>query len=212
MGREFIEFFNEWANTYEETVAGKDPEYKEVFWGYDAILKKVASEAKGNVLEFGVGTGNLMEQVIKKGHKVIGIEPSPEMRKIAQERFPDVRIVDGDFLNYPPLSAKINTIVSTYAFHHLNDEEKGIAIKNFSELLNKDEQIVFADTVFTDERSKALQIEKVEKLGFKNLLHDLQTEYYTTIDNLTTIFQQNGFEVEFERLNEYVWFISATKK
>jgi putative AdoMet-dependent methyltransferase len=212
MGREFIELFNEWAKTYEQTVNGKDPEYQAVFEGYETILDKVAISAKGNVLEFGVGTGNLMNRLIEKGHKVIGVEPSSEMRKIARERFPNVQILDGDFLNYPPHSAKINTIVSTYAFHHLTDVEKNIAIQNFSKLLSKDDQIVFADTVFTDEKSRALQIEKVEKLGYKNLLQDLQTEYYTTIDTLSTIFQQNGFDVEFNRLNEYVWFILATKK
>lgn len=211
MGREFIELFNEWANTYEQTVAGEDPEYEAVFESYDVILDKVASAAKGNVLEFGVGTGNLTERLLKREHLVIGIEPSSEMRKIAQARFPEIQILDGDFLNYPALSAKINTVVSTYAFHHLTDVEKDTAVKKFSELLSKGDQIVFADTVFADEKAKVQQIEKVEKLGFKNLLHDLRTEYYTTIDVLTTIFQQNGFTVNFERLNEYVWFIRAVK-
>jgi putative AdoMet-dependent methyltransferase len=211
MGREFIKLFDRWANTYDQTVAGFDREYEEVFKDYDLILSKVAAASKGNVIEFGVGTGNLMEKLVNKGHFIIGIEPSSEMRNKAKERFPNVEILDGDFLKYPDVSAKINTIVSTYAFHHLNDEEKQLAINNFSKLLSEGDQIVFADTVFEHENAKHLQLEMVEKQGSFNLLHDLKTEYYTTIDVLRGIFEKNGFEVQFERLNDYVWFISATK-
>ncbi|WP_349407960.1 class I SAM-dependent methyltransferase [Pseudalkalibacillus sp. SCS-8] len=212
MGREFIELFDEWADSYDETVSGKDNEYHEVFDKYGEILERVARESKGTVLEFGVGTGNLSFVLREKKRKVIGIEPSKAMREKAKKRFPDMKLLDGDFITFPELNEKIDTIVSTYAFHHLTDEEKEKAIHNYGKLLGKNGRIVFADTVYEHEEAKKEIHDRVREQGYENLLHDLQTEYYTTIGVLSDIFTSNGFEVEFERLNRYVWLMNAVKK
>ena len=89
MGNEFIDLFEEWADSYDHTVAGHDLEYKEVFLRYDRILQHVADRAFGQVLEFGPGTGNLTIKLLNKGLNVIGIEPSAAMRKLALEKISD---------------------------------------------------------------------------------------------------------------------------
>lgn len=38
MGREFIPIFSDWAAEYDETVAGKDEEYRAVFFKYEQLL------------------------------------------------------------------------------------------------------------------------------------------------------------------------------
>lgn len=38
MGREFIDLFEEWSKSYDDTVGGHDIEYQEVFKHYDGIL------------------------------------------------------------------------------------------------------------------------------------------------------------------------------
>ncbi|MGP4080486.1 class I SAM-dependent DNA methyltransferase [Pseudalkalibacillus sp. R45] len=212
MGREFIDLFNQWAESYDETVSSKDNEYHEVFERYEEILERVASESSGTVLEFGVGTGNLTNVLINKKLDVVGVEPSPGMREKTEERFPNLKVVDGDFLSFPKFDENIDTIVSTYAFHHLTDDEKAHAIRNYGNLLGNNGKIVFADTVFEHDEAKKEIHDRVKSQGYKNLLHDLQTEYYTTIGVLSEIFQNNGFEVSFERLNRYVWLIHAVKK
>ena len=78
MGREFIKLFDEWAESYDNTVVGYDEEYKEVFEGYDEILEEVASKVNETIIEFGVGTGNLSKKLLEKGHNVIGIEHLPD--------------------------------------------------------------------------------------------------------------------------------------
>lgn len=40
MGKEFIELFEEWAKTYDDTVTGHDEEYKDVFLYYDQCYKR----------------------------------------------------------------------------------------------------------------------------------------------------------------------------
>jgi putative AdoMet-dependent methyltransferase len=212
MGREFIELFDEWSSSYDDTVAGVDQEYKEVFHKYDHILETVANKSGSTVLEFGVGTGNLSEKLLLKGKTVIGIEPSKGMREKALKRNPGLTLHDGDFLSFPKLDQEIDTIVSTYAFHHLTDDEKDAAIGHYSQLLKKDGKIVFADTAFLHEADKQERHEKVKKQGFLNLLNDLQTEYYTTLGVLEDIFKKHDFDISFEKLNEYVWLMEAVKK
>ncbi|MCM3716952.1 class I SAM-dependent DNA methyltransferase [Fictibacillus phosphorivorans] len=212
MGREFIELFDEWSSSYDETVAGGEVEYKEVFHNYEHILETVVNRSGKTVLEFGVGTGNLSEKLLSKGKTVIGIEPSKGMREKALKRNPQLELHDGDFLSFPKLDKEIDTIVSTYAFHHLTDDEKDTAIRHYSQLLKKDGKIVFADTAFLHESEKIERHEKVKKQGYLNLLKDLQTEYYTTLEVLDDIFKKHDFEVSFEKLNEYVWLMEAVKK
>jgi putative AdoMet-dependent methyltransferase len=212
MGREFVDLFDSWADSYDQSVSGHDAEYKDVFENYDLILDKVSKSTAGTVLEFGVGTGNLTKKLLQNGHNVIGVEPSAEMRKRTKEKFPELTLIDGDFLHFPQGTEQIDTIVSTYAFHHLTDEEKAQAIYKYSHLLNENGKIVFADTVFESEKQRNLQLKNVEKQGHYNLLQDLQTEYYTTIGMLDEMFTNNGFSVTFERLNLYVWLIKAEKR
>ena len=100
MGREFIDIFDGWIDSYDASVAGKDPEYRDVFEGYNEILAEVADKSFGTVLEFGTGTGNLTAKLVDNGLTVIGIEPNEAMRKFSSERFPTLKIIDGDLLDF----------------------------------------------------------------------------------------------------------------
>lgn len=211
MGLEFMNIFDRWAESYDETVFGHGEEYKEVFEDYEQILREVADKSRGTVVEFGVGTGNLTAKLLAKGHKVYGIEPSEAMRKQTKQKFPDLKIFDGDFLNIPSSVKEFDTIVSTYAFHHLTDSEKAKAVNLYQQLLPAKGKIVFADTVFLSIDAKNETIKKAEQQEFYNLAKDLKTEYYTTIEVLKEIFHSNGFEVSFTKLNTYVWLIDAAK-
>jgi putative AdoMet-dependent methyltransferase len=213
MGREFLDLFEDWAVKYDDSVSGHDIEYKEVFKYYDRILEAVVERSVGTVLEFGVGTGNLTRKLLDNGFTVNGIEPSPPMRELAISKLPStISITDGDFLEFAWPEEQTNTIVSTYAFHHLTDEEKGIAIAKYGNYLHKGDKIVFADTVFESKQAHLEMVEKSREQGFHNLAEDLLREYYTTIDVLEKLFTENHFSVTFSRCNEFVWVMEAVKQ
>jgi len=212
MGREFLDVFEKWADSYDDTVHGQGEEYREVFEGYEEILSRVAEKSIGTVVEFGIGTGNSTKKLLEQGLTVIGIEPSAAMRAIAQKKFADLSIYNGDFLQIPDAVAKIDTFASSYAFHHLTDQEKEQAIRLYSETLGSGGKVVFADTVYDSLEAKAAIIRDAEEKGYENLLKDLQTEYYTTVDVIKNIFLNYSFTVQFTRLNKYVMLIDATKK
>jgi putative AdoMet-dependent methyltransferase len=211
MGLEFVEIFDEWVHTYDDSVSGKDKEYEDVFLKYDKILQTVADAAIGPVVEFGVGTGNLTEKLRGRGLEVIGIEPNKAMREVTAEKMPDTTILDGDFLNFT-IDIEPKTFVSTYAFHHLTDLEKAEAFKLYAEKLPAGGKVVFADTVFKSLEAKQEMIDYEQTRGHVNLVEDLNREYYTTLPVMNNMIEAAGFTAEFTQLNNYVWLIDATKK
>ncbi|MER2088735.1 MAG: class I SAM-dependent methyltransferase [Sporosarcina sp.] len=212
MGREFIDIFDDWIHSYDASVAGEDPQYRDVFKGYEEILNAVASKVGGVVLEFGTGTGNLTAKLIDAGHEVIGIEPNTAMRRITAERFPSIEVKDGDLVDFEIGRPSIDSIASSYVFHHLTDEEKGIALHKYAQLLPTKGKIVFADTAFLSEEAKLAQIDKERARNFHDVADDLEREYYTTLPVLLNLFTHAGFEVTFTQLNDFVWLMDATKR
>lgn len=213
MGREFLDVFESWASSYDETVKGVDVEYREVFKNYDAILDQVSLLSQGHVLEFGAGTGNLTEKLLTRGHKVTAIEPSKAMRDLFQKKIfgaPHVAILDGDFLDFS-VPNNVDTIVSTYAFHHLTDKEKAKAISLYSSLLKPEGKIVFADTMYRSKAEYQNAIKDAEAANFSALAADLKTEYYTTIPYLQLVLKENGFDGTFRQWNDFVWIMEAVK-
>lgn len=211
----FNDLFDEWAKDYDHAVTGGHPEYIEVFEGYADILKTVVemlSLPKGSVvMEFGVGTGNLSRMLLDAGYRVIGIEPSAAMRKKAKSKLPDLELYEGHFLQVPDGLPPVDGIVSTYAFHHLTDEEKDQALRDFVSRLRPGGKIVFADTVFRDEEAKRALQREAEERGFHELALDLKREYYPVIERLKHAFHQAGLTVRLKPLNRYVWLMAAER-
>ncbi|NRG43926.1 class I SAM-dependent methyltransferase [Bacillus sp. CRN 9] len=211
MGNEFIELFEEWAKTYDDTVTGHDEEYKDVFLYYDKLLQEVADRAEGNVLEFGPGTGNLTAKVVARGLSVTGVEPSKSMREIAVVKLEGrANIINGDFMHFI-VDEQIDTIISSYAFHHLTDKEKAEAIELYGKLLPAGGKIVFADTMYENVEAYKKAIADATEKGYHNLAEDLQREYYTTIPILREMMVNNGFSVSFNRCNDFVWIMEGVK-
>ncbi|WP_124726728.1 class I SAM-dependent methyltransferase [Staphylospora marina] len=214
LGARFNELFERWAEEYDSAVSGGHPEYREVFEGYAEILKTVVNELAlppgSTILEFGPGTGNLSRLLVAAGYRVIGVEPSAAMRAQAAAKVPELELVEGHFLSVPDSVPTVDGIVSTWAFHHLTDEEKDRALADMTRLLRPGGKIVFADTVFVDEQAREAFQKEAEDRGFLELAEDLRREFYPVIGRLEESFRKAGFLVQFRRMNRYVWLMSAT--
>ncbi|QHZ47849.1 class I SAM-dependent DNA methyltransferase [Bacillus sp. NSP9.1] len=212
MGREFISLFDHWADSYDDTVVGHDIQYQEVFRNYDGILDDVVRRSGERVLEFGPGTGNLTAKLLDAGKKVCAVEPSKAMRAIARGKLPkDTAILDGDFLDFPSVPFTPDTIVSSYAFHHLTNEEKQEAVRRYGKMLKKHGKIVFADTVFKDSEAFVSAVKQAKEKEFHQLAEDLETEHYPTLSEMETIFTSEQFRIAFQKHNDFVWVMEAAK-
>lgn len=212
MGREFLNIFTDWAVEYDDFVSGEDEEYREVFSGYDNILRELVTRSGDSVIELGIGTGNLTRKLFATGKRVYPIEPSPEMRELAQMKLlGTVDIIDGDMQEFPEPSFEVDTIVSSYVFHHLTGEEKADVLKKYAALLVDGGKVIFADTMFIDQKTYDEKKEAAKRNQYHDLNEDLNREYYPLIPDLYHAFHEAGFQVSFTQMNPYVWIVEGKK-
>lgn len=212
MGREFLNVFTDWAVDYDDFVSGADEEYREVFAGYDTILRELVKRSGDSVIELGIGTGNLTRKLLATGKRVYPIEPSAEMRKLAQMKLMGtIDIIDGDMQQFPLPNFPVDTIVSSYVFHHLNDGEKAEVLHDYYDLLEDGGKVVFADTMFIDQKTYDEKKAEARHNQYHDLNDDLNREYYPLIPELYHAFKAAGFQVSFTQMNPYVWIVEGKK-
>lgn len=210
--RDFVELFDQWAPTYDQFVENREAE---VFEGYEEILTAVTDLVGGRpgewVLEVGSGTGNLAAQLRKAGYLVIGVEPSPEMRRQSRRKLPDTPVVAGHFLHLPVPDGTYRAAVSTYAFHHLTDDEKPRSARELLRAVQPGGRVIVADIAYEHELARQRLFARLRKDGRDDLLSELEAEYYTTIGTLSRCFIDQGCQVQVHRLTDWVWAIVAAK-
>lgn len=182
---------------------------------YDLVLEKTASQVIGDVVvEIGIGTGNLAVQVLKnakaqgKTIKYIGIDQSINMLKEAKKKCPEIGLKKGDFLNLPLGAKSCDTVVSSYAFHHCNAEEKVLAIAEMDRVVRDKGMVVIADLMFADQKARELFAETCSAREQE----DLADEYFGNVDEISELFTELGYVCDAEQIDELIWVISAAKK
>lgn len=216
MDKYFADVFDKWADDYDNTVASDKGEYAEVFLGYPEIIKTVVDMIgdieETYVVDIGSGTGNLAYEAHKKGYISIGVEPNRAMREIALKKYPQIRFCQGDFFKLPSLDKGIGAVISSYAFHHLTDTEKGKAAGLYNMILPKGGKVIIADTMYETDKDRIDIRNDAKEKGYMKLLGDLDTEFYTVHDVLKKCFTAAGFNVTFKRMNKFVWILYAEKE
>ena len=184
--------FDGWAESYDEDVKMDDWIHR----GYEEVLRLVAEKAKGVVVDIGCGTGNILEFV--KCEEYIGVEPSAGMRAkfLGKHGFEPL---NGHFLAVPLPDERADTVITTYAFHHVPDEEKEDAIREMLRVLKPGGRIIIADVMFESEEEK-------RRIGeMDGITEEIEDEYFATVDALRKICTKLRLECRFQRVNRYVW-------
>ena len=151
--------FDSWTKSYDEDVKNDNGELK-IYKNYDLILDTAydlvehMNKKDSKILEIGVGTGNLAGKFLEGNYEIIGIDQSREMLSVAKEKYPKLKVRLGEFLKIPYENNSFDYIVSTYAFHHLNDEEKSMAIEEMMRVLNDDGVIIIGDLMFESKEAE----------------------------------------------------------
>lgn len=97
------------------------------------LFKEVLKLPKGaKLLDIGCGTGNHMEQFIKHGFDVVGIEPSEKMRKHAQLK---AKVLDGSVVRMPFDDNSFDFVYAIEVFRYLNKEDNLCGFKEILRVL-----------------------------------------------------------------------------
>ena len=122
--------FDLWADGYDASVGLSDEENSYPFAGYKQVLGTIYRAIRmqadcGRVLDLGFGTGTLAHRLYQDGYEITGVDFSPRMIRLAQEKMPEAHLFCCDFSQgLPENLGRFDAIVSTYALHHLSDEAK----------------------------------------------------------------------------------------
>lgn len=147
--------FDLWADVYEKSVELSEENDEYPFAGYKDVLNTIYNivhkREKAKILDIGFGTGILTKKLYDDGYEIYGIDFSQKMIEIAKEKMPFASLIKYDFAKGLPEEIKDNSfdyIISTYAMHHLKDEEKNEFIEKLESYLNKDGKIIIGDIAF----------------------------------------------------------------
>lgn len=197
--------FDNWAANYDtdiRTAHGGLPFYQ----NYDAVVgltAREAAKASGDIVEIGIGTGNLAREVIacyESTHdgqqpNITGIDQSINMLQEAKRKLPRVPMRVGTFLKLPLENGCCDTVVSSYAFHHCDDREKVLAVSEMDRVLRPHGRIIITDLMFADDAA----------------LEDLADEFFANVDALETIFTAKGYRVTAVQIDPLIWMVVAAK-
>lgn len=147
--------FDLWADGYDKSVQLSEENDEYPFAGYKDVLNTIYNivhkREKAKILDIGFGTGILTKKLYDDGYEIYGIDFSQNMIEIAKEKMPLASLIKYDFSKGLPEEIKDNSfdyIISTYAMHHLEDEEKNEFIEKLENCLNKDGKIIIGDIAF----------------------------------------------------------------
>ncbi len=186
-----------------------------IYQDYERVLDKIVEYCAlddndySSVIDIGTGAGNLAARFLGRRLRVIGLETSEEMRKICEQKYPDMMVENGDFLNIPLYLPRVDLIVSAYAFHRLTNAQKVEAVLEFKRALKPRGSIVIADLMFRSASEERRIEQALRDAGRNDILRELDGRFPGHFEALTIIFNEEGFTFRGERLTESAWIINA---
>lgn len=201
--------FNSWADSYDEDVK-VDRGALKIYENYNKVLNKVYEKStitgeNISVLDIGVGTGNLAKKFLENNYRVVGIDQSREMLRVAKHKYPNLKVRLGEFLKIPFNDKVFYIIVSTYAFHHLNSEEKSLAIKEMIRVLKDNGKIVIGDLMFKNRVEEEWVLKELTEVQ----VDEIKDEYYSYIDELESEFMKYNKKLNYEKIDRFISVIEV---
>lgn len=196
--------FDSWASTYDEVVKKAEtnlPFYK----NYEEVLDvcaRMVLNFEGNVLEIGVGTGNLAGKIYGK-RDITGLDQSLEMLVQAKKKLPKLPLCLGTFLLIPYENESYDTVVSSYAFHHCNEQEKRFAILEMKRVLKAHGRIIIADLMFQDNVCR----ERFTRTCSEEAKAELEDEFFANIDEVRYICEEFAMSFTATQIDDLIWVI-----
>lgn len=180
------------------------------------VLDLLAIGEGSTVVDFGSGTGVFVVEAAKRGAKVHAVDVSEAMllrakSRAGQEGVNGIEFNHAGFLTYEHPEGTVDAVVTTFAFHHLPDFWKGIALRRIHRML-KPGGLFFMHDVIIEEASAlenvARFIEKQEKAGGDFLREDAEGHFrdeFSTYDwVMDEMLARAGFRIVRKELEEGV--------
>lgn len=138
----------------------------------DRIVELAEPRADDLVVDLGAGTGLLALAVAPRVRELVAVDISERMLNrlddtAAAEGIHNVELLAADLRRLPLEDESATLVVSNYAFHHLDDVGKELALAEARRILRPGGRLVICDMMFSlslDRRDRRLVLRKVAAL------------------------------------------------
>jgi SAM-dependent methyltransferase len=110
-----VDGYRAWSSTYDQPGNG-------LFAVEEPVVHEILGELPlGTALDAACGTGRHTEYLATQGHRVIGVDSSPDMLERARKRVPQAEFRQGDLHRLPLPDGHVDIVVCALALSHVPD-------------------------------------------------------------------------------------------
>ena len=133
------------ATVYEQVSTGYDAEAGGGLFATDepVVAEYLASREPGAALDAACGTGRFAEFLARRGHRVIGVDSSPDMLAHARQRVPEAEFHVAELDRLPLPDDSVDVIVCALALEHVPRLDPVLA--EFARVLRPGGELVISD-------------------------------------------------------------------
>ena len=104
-------FYDNFARNYDQNRYSSDKQKKTDERAKSAVLDLVGNVKHKTVLDCGCGTGRFADLFEQRGARVVGMDTSENMIKIAKKKVPSAEFIIGDVFNMPFKESQFDIVV-----------------------------------------------------------------------------------------------------
>ena len=214
MKSRYADYFNhdEDASSYDSDVKN---EIHPIRTGYDSALKWIGQSVKhcNNILDLGTGTGNTILVLPETAH-IASVDISKKMIEIAKRKLVDrsVDYIISDLLEYIDNAPAdhFDGIVSSYAIHHLTDDEKEYIFKKMYKLIHDQGIIVVVDLMYENDEELKNIIMKYTNTH-SDVIEGINDEFFWNIEKTMKEFRNIGYTTVTKQFSNLSWGLLLKK-
>ena len=203
------------ANGYDTDVRNQSDPIRAAYHDVLAwVIREARIDSSSRVLELGSGTGNLSCLIDQCG-ELVCVDLSEQMEAIARSKLghiPNRRFIKADILEvFDCERAPFDSIISTYAVHHLTDDEKRLLFSEVFIGLVPGGSAVFGDLMLRNQEEKVSKTQEYLTKGDAKTAQAIAEEFFWSIDAAKVNLIELGFQVETKRFSDLSWGVVARK-
>jgi putative AdoMet-dependent methyltransferase len=203
------------ANGYDTDVRNQSDPIRAAYHDVLAwVIREARIDSSSRVLELGSGTGNLSCLIDQCG-ELVCVDLSEQMEAIARSKLghiPNRRFIKADILEvFDCERAPFDSIISTYAVHHLTDDEKRLLFSEVFIGLVPGGSAVFGDLMLQNQEEKVSKTQDYLTKGDAKTAQAIAEEFFWSIDAAKVNLIEIGFQVETKRFSDLSWGVAARK-
>lgn len=187
-------------------------EFRDIEAENNKILDAIGLKEGELLIDFGSGTGTFAIQAAKRSARVHAVDVSRPMidcaaAKAAEAGIANIEFHHAGFLTYDHRDAPADAVVTTFAFHHLPDFWKGVALQRVNGMLKPGGRLYLRDVILEETNALAhiaAFIDKLATAGGKRLQEDSERHFrdeYSTYDwVMDGLLSRTGFTIESKQM------------